>query len=215
MVPTREVAIHWCFNDEKFGAPMMVVTRVVDAMLRSRSRLHRGSHVEVQYDLVSFGIPIASLPFNADGDMKRKDFHSNFLKMLRRREERLRDGTLDPNEPVIMLPSNKDVLLGRGKPVRTHPGNLRLGFLVEERLQGYFQGKRPEKIAIANQIYFTMIQDGSRFLKQNDDGIHVVVDEATAISKIEHFFRNRKPFVPSKKCIGEGCMNKRPVDLPG
>ena len=212
--PISDAAIHWCFNDERYGAAMAVMCKLGDELLRTRSRLHRGPHMEVQYELVSYGIPTTALPFNADGDMRKKDVYMNFLKMLRAREERIRTGQ-DVNH--IILPSNCDCLFGRGKPVRTHQGNLRLGFLVEEKLRDYLKGGRPQKIAIANSVYEAMTDGSARFLKQDDDGVYVEVDQNTAISKIEHFFRNRKQLVSSnatslnKTAVEGGGVKKRPA----
>jgi hypothetical protein len=199
VVPLKDAALHWCFNDEKFGAAMALFSKIGDKVLRTRSRLHRGPHMEVQYELLSYGIPTSALPFNGDGDLRRKDVHTNFLKMLEAREQRLRKGEAVSR---IILPSNGDCLFGRGKPVRTHPGNLRLGFLVEERLREYVQAGRPEKVAIANDVYRSMKEDDARFLKQDDDGAYTEVDQKAAVAKIEHFFRNRKQLLPSNSALG-------------
>lgn len=193
-LPIREVSVHYCYTDPKFGAAVAFISRVFEADTRTRSRLHRGTHLEVQYELLGFGIPSSALPFNSDGVIRRKD-HLNFLKMRRAQEERIQNGEMDLE--FIIVPSGNDVLFGRGKPVQSHKGNLRLAFLVEEQLGAYLVGGRKEKIAIAKCVHQAMKKDSARFLRQDDDGVYIEVDEKTALNKIEHFFRNRKQSLPN------------------
>ncbi|KAL3924690.1 MAG: hypothetical protein SGILL_000890 [Bacillariaceae sp.] len=202
-IPTKEAANHLCYSDKRFGLMLGVGARILDDMISCRARMHSGTHIEVKYDLLSYGIPTSVLPINDEGDMKRKDAHLANLKMLRAREELLNNGLLDPSQPTIVLPANQDVLLGRGQPVRMHPGNLRLGFLVEERQEEYESGGRHQKIDLTDQIFQSMKKNGTRFIRQNEHGIYIVVDETTAKDKIEHFFRNRKQSQPSSKGKGK------------
>jgi hypothetical protein len=194
-IPIRDAAIHYCYSDPKFGAAVAFISRVFEADSRTRSRLHKGTHLEVQYDLLSYGIPNSALPLSADGVSRKKE-NMNFIRMRRAQEERIRSG--DTTFQVIVVPSRKDVLFGRGKPVQTHPGNLRLSYLVEEQIGLYLKGNRQEKGAITNNVYQTMKMDSTRFLRQDNDSVFFEVDEKTAIDKISHFFRNRKQKLPKK-----------------
>jgi hypothetical protein len=192
-LPIRDAAVHYCYTDPKFGALVAFFSKFAEADVRTRSRLHQGTHVEAQYELLGYGIPTNMLPLDGDGAVRRKE-HWNFLKMRMAQEERIRNG--DKDMKLIIVPCGKDVLFGRGKPKQTHLGNLRLAYLVEEQLRAYFEGGRKDKVRIANSIYQTMTMDSVRFLRQDDEGVYVEVDERTALDKIEHFFRNRKHSLP-------------------
>jgi hypothetical protein len=193
VMPVKDVAVHYCYSDPKFGAAISFVTSLFDPATKARTRLHHGSHVEVQYELQSYGIPIKALPMNSDGIVRRKEL-INFLDRLRAQEEQFGHTIYSnyPGQSTIIIPSLYDILAGRGKPTQTHPGNLRLGFLVEERIHDYVDGSRKDKIAISNNIYDALTQDSCRFLKQDKNGINSKMDREEAVRKIEHFFRNRK-----------------------
>jgi hypothetical protein len=53
--------------------------------------------------------------------------------MCQTREEYIKQGMLE----TVMLPFLSDVLLGRGKPITDHIGNIRLHSIVEENLPAY------------------------------------------------------------------------------
>ena len=193
VMPIREASVHYCYSDPRFGGVISFVTSLFDADTKARSKLHRGSHVEIQYELQSYGIPSKILPFNSDGIVQKKDMLS-ILDRLRVHEEHFGHKMYSnyPGQSCILIPSLYDVLSGRGKPIQTHPGNLRLGFLVEERINDYIDGNRKAKIEISNSIYDSLVENNCRFLKQDNKGIFFEMNRSEAIRKIEHFFRNRK-----------------------
>jgi hypothetical protein len=91
--------------------------------------------VESQYARMSFGIPVKSLQVSSDGDLKRAP-HLKWLTLRKKTEQMVRDsnGTMKQ----IVVPSRMDVLFGRGTPLRSHVGNMRLTDLIEEDLEMYF-----------------------------------------------------------------------------
>jgi hypothetical protein len=85
--------------------------------------------VESQYAPMSFGIPVKSLQVNSDGDLKRAP-HLKWLTLRKKTEHMVCDsnGTMKQ----IVVPSRMDVLFGRGTPLRSHVGNMRLTDLIDE-----------------------------------------------------------------------------------
>jgi hypothetical protein len=80
----------------------------------------------------------------------------------------------------IILPSRNDVLFGRGRPMREHPGNLRLHFFIEERMEEYEAANKREKTNIASDVVVSMKAKGIRFLKKEKDMWVEVDDEVGA-----------------------------------
>jgi hypothetical protein len=71
---------------------------------------------------------------------------------------------------------------------------MRLTNLIEEDLDKYFSSsKKAGKAAVVNSIIKTIENEGGRFLKQSRDGVWEEVDDSTALDKVGHDFRNRKP----------------------
>ena len=68
---------------------------------------------------------------------KKVDKHKELLKSVGAIENQ---GNLDDN--VVIVPSQTDVLLGRGKPIQNHPGNMRLSLIVETVLKHYEESSR-------------------------------------------------------------------------
>jgi hypothetical protein len=114
--------------------------------------------VESQYALISFGIPVKSLQVNSDGDLKRAP-HLKWLTLRKKTEHMVCDsnGTMKQ----IVVPSRMDVLFGRGTPLRSHVGNMRLTDLIEEDLEKYFSSsKKAGKAAVVNSLIKTINNEG-------------------------------------------------------
>lgn len=157
--------------------------------------------MECQQQLASFGIPLHSLPISVHGDFS-PTYHLEWLQMHHAREAKVlknskskgqieekvlthHNALLDTVSPAtedgIILPSRKDVLFGRGRPMREHPGNLRLHFFVEERMQQYEAANKKEKTIIASDVVTTMKAEGIRFLKKENDFWVEVDDEVSSV----------------------------------
>lgn len=66
------------------------------------------------------------------------------------------------SNPII--PREKDVIGGRGKHAKWHPGNLFFTQLVESRCDEYYCARSPEKRCILQDVLKTMMNEGRRFL---------------------------------------------------
>ena len=79
--------------------------------------LKKGSHVECQYALMTFGIPQAALPISDNGDIALGCLE-HFLDRRKQIEDELIGSHLDQQHPseLIEYPQSADVVLGRGRP---------------------------------------------------------------------------------------------------
>lgn len=100
----------------------------------------------------------------------------------------------------IIIPSNVDILFGRGKPMRQHPGNMSLGLLIEASIAHYTKLRKGEKTAMAQTIVNGMKGRSVRFLKQDDNGLWFQVADDMAREKVSNTFRN---VLASKRDAGD------------
>jgi hypothetical protein len=104
------------------------------------------------------------------------------------REDNIKQGMLN----TVILPFLSDVLLGRGKPITDHIGNIRLHSIVEKYLPAYNSSrKKLEKNALASEIVERIKSMPGRFLSK-DCGIWVEVDDDTARDKVMRLFRTQR-----------------------
>jgi len=157
--------------------------------------------MECIYDLMTFGIPSDILPITPTGELKF-DAHEELVRRLRRRD----DGCVKR----IVLPGGLDVLLGRGKPLQKHPGNLRYHHFVESYQDEYETASKLEKTNLSKRIVQAMKESGGRFLKQDDAG-WMEIDDDTARYKVSHTFRNHRiaaRTIEKKKAASQGQRRK-------
>jgi hypothetical protein len=140
--------------------------------------------MECIYNLMTFGIPSDVLPIIPSGEL-RLEGHHELIKRLRKQEES-RD-----NVERIVLPGTYDVLLGRGKPLQKHPGNLRYHHIIESHQDRYEKAMKLEKTMISKWIVQNMKESGGRFFKQDEAG-WVEIDDDAARYKVSHTFRNHR-----------------------
>lgn len=136
---------------------------------------------------MTYGIPTKLLPVDAEGNLRKKE-HLKFIKRRQIIERNPLKGK------VIVVPSNEDVLFGKGRVLPTHPGNNRMNELIEERLEAFIQAdKKVNKTAtFFKPVVDEIVAMGGRFLRQDKDGNWEEVDYNTALDKVGHGFRNRK-----------------------
>jgi hypothetical protein len=79
----------------------------------------QGSPEENRFKLLSYGLPIDTLPFNDCAECKVKQ-HLQWLQTRRNQEQT----PLLPGAARVVIPGRFDVLFGRGKPMQERPGNL-------------------------------------------------------------------------------------------
>lgn len=86
-----------------------------------------------------------------------------------------------------------DVLMGRGIPFQTHPGNLRLAKLIEEHAAYHNTASRFEKVVLTWKLVNIIKESGGRFLaEEKGDGFSKwkEVDDPVARTKVSYGFRS-------------------------
>ena len=163
----------------------------------------KGSHAECVNELNSFGISLDDLPFDRTGQV----LTHNHLEWIQSRRDlaanvnptKVKSNSLDHDvqsrvevsETAGLTPLATDVLLGRGKAIIDHPGNVRFRQVIDFYGQKYEAAGRLEKTCMA-EVIVRLINSSGRFLKRDDVGAWEEVDEATARKKVAHAFRNRR-----------------------
>lgn len=140
--------------------------------------------MECIYNLMTFGIPAEILPVTVNGEY-RLDHHQDYVRRLREY------GCSKDNIKRVIVPGNFDVLLGRGKPLQKHSGNLRYHHIIESYHGQYEAAQKLEKTNLSKLIVKKMQDSGGRFLKQDDVG-WVEIDDDAARYKVSHTFRNHR-----------------------
>ena len=129
---------------------------------------------------MTFGISVDGFPANQMSTVNDKK-HLKWLAMRRAIESRRGMGLLPPQTQVIMHPGRYDVLYGRGQPNKYHHGNLALNLIVEVLLDEYNSAPKGEKTAVADKAVEQIRKSGGRFLKQDDSGCWLVVENESDI----------------------------------
>jgi hypothetical protein len=186
VLPFRFPGIHYCYDDENLRMLFGLAMYVFNKNSRIRCRLHFGTHMECIYNLMTFGITSETLPVSPSGDL-RLEAHHEYIQKMRKAEM----SPKDKNANRIILPGKFDVLLGRGKPLQKHDGNLNYHYVIEGYHANYDQATKLEKTQLAKYIVEKIQSQGGRFLKQEDEGWLEISDEDARV-KVSHTFRNHR-----------------------
>ena len=146
-----------------------------------------GTHQECMYSLMTYGISHNLFPVSAEGEIKRKN-HLDLLQMRGIIEDYAKSGT---EISMIEFPRNTDVLLGKGKPIQEHLGNMRLHLLVDQQLPRYDSCSKKEKTELATEIIQMVKASAGRVLTQ-ESGVWTEVSDDIARQKVSNLFRNRR-----------------------
>ena len=95
----------------------------------------------------------------------------------------------------ILERNNFDILCGRGIPIQTYTGNIRLHEIVNSRRPEYTAASRQDKPQIIKDIVQEMKAGGGRFLRRAKVGgtdAWEEMDDDFAYQKVGHALRNRK-----------------------
>ena len=147
---------------------------------------------------MSYGIPISVLPIDHCGNV-RYDLIAQCIQKLRKREteqKKLLSMSFGSQQSkTITAATDKDVLLGRGVPIQSHPGNLRLAELIDIHYEEFYHLKtsRARKTAITWSIVHAIQNKvGGRFLEKDvSTGMWKVADDDSARNKVAICFRSK------------------------
>lgn len=201
-MPAIPRGFHVCYNNEILRTFLSFLHMFTSKERRLRERIHFGSHLEVQYEMLSYGIDVGDV-FSIENERVSSKFIRNFLKKRIEIEAREKEDEKRREQETgrIAHPSPIDVLCGRGRPYQDFAGNLRVGRIVDEQVSRYIEtNERVAKTMIAMDIVRKVQNDGGRFLCRKDDGWEITNDKV-ARGKISQALRVRA----LKKIRGEGC----------
>jgi hypothetical protein len=180
ILPLQIGAFHGCMNDPLLLALKPIMIMFVGKYLRSRLRIHDGSPNEIQYALMTYGIPVDTLPVSHQGDV-RTATHKKWLARRKTRDERIIEGEAFLG---IDLPGRNDVILRRGRVFHVHTGNLHMRTLVEMHKDSYGDATPEEKENIAKRIVVTIKSTSGRFLEHGEDGWWIEVSDKEASKRV-------------------------------
>jgi hypothetical protein len=92
----------------------------------------------------------------------------------------------------IDLPHLHDVLLGRGKTVQEHSGNVILRRLIADNMHEYRTVPKKEKSHVTWKVMQAVKMLGGRFLKRQPNGWWVEVSDEIARDKISMTYRTSR-----------------------
>eukprot|EP00934_Nitzschia_sp_Nitz4_P001878 Nitzschia sp. Nitz4//scaffold72_size95085//15730//17157//NITZ4_004746-RA/size95085-processed-gene-0.80-mRNA-1//1//CDS//3329557333//1878//frame0 len=197
--PVRVEALHTVTDSFLYRAVVAIFKVAAEAFTRLRVREHFGDEETTLFSLQTFGIPIQEYHH----DFFQGDCTSN-AAYWRSRAEYERQHLLDDKKGPIRTPTQFDVLLGRGRSVYAHAGNVHLRNLVMEHAAQYDGAVFLDKKRVANLVLALIKARTGRFLRSDGDTWEEVDDE-TALKKVAHAFRTfRAVTTPARLEMGGG-----------
>jgi hypothetical protein len=173
----------------------------------------KGSPTKITCDLETFGIPTEQLPINFNTGTVKTQYLAKWINMRLARDEYMaradnkataavvastecildaKDSKHEPF-PWIECPSQQDVLLGRGRPIMNHRGNVTMRELVGSKLSRFNAAiQKQGRTRIIEEVVMEIQECGGRFLREDPimTGFWIEVDMITARRKVGIYFRD-------------------------
>jgi hypothetical protein len=123
-----------------------------------------------------------------------------------RRQKKEEFSRLNPFVPFdkFELPAVRDVLFAKGKPYRSHQGNVDFLVVINSFVFDYEAANRRERRALILKVIRTVHENGAEFLTLGEDGWWVKVGEKLLIDKVSKAFANATRKRASYAAPGEG-----------
>jgi hypothetical protein len=212
-MPLRVSAVHICLPNDESEKCQRLKSNAMDTFgneARKRLRFHYGSPTKLHCELETFGISAHMIPINSNtGSLKTQNF-TKWINMRMTREEQMSraanaaavasGGRIDVATaeqhyifPWIECPTQQDVLLGRGRPIMNHKGNVTMRELVGLNLNRFnVTNHKHERTSIIEEVVQAIKSAGGRFLREdhNMNGFWIEVDDRTARQKVGIYFRD-------------------------
>jgi len=178
-------ALHICNTSPTMRFFLAGVRLLLDRGMRERLREHAGDFDEVDFALQTFGIDTKDSPLRRDGSWST-EWHRQWLHMQYGYEVQ------NFQSEIIITPRRFDVLFGKTKHAKEHPGTMRCQLLVEMYCEEYDNADRDSKTVVADDIVRVIHARNGRFLKAIGDEGWEEVDNITARHKVTHYFRGMR-----------------------
>ena len=185
-LPLRVCALHFCTENDFVAFSFRASVVAAPADVRARHRCHNGTYTEIMYSLLGYGIPVALIPTNDGVAIKKSNLNRWIAKNIARDQDLEHGGTFSG----VDLPTNHDVLMGKGKPYQHHPGNAHLRVLVEAYMDEYHSASKSlYKMDIVYKVCSMIRARSGRFLEKDDDGWWRESHDVDAVDKVITLFR--------------------------
>ena len=149
--------------------------------------------MECQYALMSYGISAQMLNVDQDGNIKKSMVADYIARHSTRDSQSIDASTACGDFSTIEMATDKDVLLGRGKPYQNHPGNVQLKKLIDARREEFNGAPKFQKTVISWEILKMMQKEyNARFLERDEaTGRWKECEDEAARIKVAYGFRSR------------------------
>lgn len=207
-LPFRYEAYHKCLEPTYHqGLVTRLMHNVVDAVVAvmspgvvTRTKIHYGTHNVWMNELMTFGIPTDLIPLTASYKIKNKN-HLEYLSM-RQLSEKMRSVNQTKTTFSTELPTNRDVLLGKGRPIQFFSGNRRLALLIDDYLDQYHnKSSKAEKTALAAAIVQKVKNEKKARFLSKESGIWMEVSDTLAREKVKHMLRHQRQKTKSENSV--------------
>lgn len=219
-IPVRFSALHACLM--KDGGRSAINRAFVGILIRAsptyiavRTRVHYGTHMELQYNLQSFGISMQSFPVDRDGKLVLAETNVWLRQHAERNHYSMPQIHIAPSfcglvvdDPSPAFSSNSamasngsaggiqptpnDVLLGRGKGSQFFTGTIQFRAWMESYREDYEEAGRYKRQELARRIMKECDSKGIRFLKKTSDQRWDRADSVEIEEKIKQCFRTKR-----------------------
>jgi len=205
--PNHWSGLHLAFDNRTEAIITKAAIAIMPARMRAITKLHSGSHTEVQYLLSTFGIARESLPIASSTNGAVLTNHLEWYQHCLKREQ-----TCDSPDQMCQ-PGSSDVLFA-GRRINGD-GNVRLRSMAMQNAQSYNAGNPKERRVIVDTMVESIKGSGGRFLKLDIDGsswIEVSMPEVR--EKIVQMYRNfRRPRASQQKAAGQPSAPPMPLEI--
>lgn len=192
--PVRICAFHVLFEEEGGAMSLFVgaANKLVCTDIRMRQRFHVGSDLETQYSLMTFGIKLQDCFALGQGIFGLEHIDS-YLQYRREKDREIlqQEAAGATSAEHLLYPRQQDVLMGRGRPYQTWPGNIRLTNLVLDHTDRYTQATEQgfDKTTIVSYIVGLVERDNHGYFLQRTDVDWQKVKEQAARNKVSQLLR--------------------------
>ncbi|KAL3928743.1 MAG: hypothetical protein SGBAC_012518 [Bacillariaceae sp.] len=205
-LPFRASTAHHCLK--KSWGNLLLNDFILETVLKAtpmysqvRSRIHLGSDMEVQYQLQSHGIPIRHCPVDGNGNFRVDILNAWFYKHLSQQSPSqypsLQAAPIqavcdaESHKPQQIVPQPHDILLGRGKMLQTHLGNVCFRQFVKQYSEEYDETPRCHRRLVLIKVVQDLKHRGIRFLRQVEDTDEWIESDVADMEKtVGQVFRN-------------------------
>mmetsp|Transcript_13286 Transcript_13286/g.23902 ORF Transcript_13286/g.23902 Transcript_13286/m.23902 type:complete len:521 (+) Transcript_13286:142-1704(+) len=215
-IPGRYAAIHLCLPDAPlFNAIKGTFMLLMGKANRFRARIHVGSPTEIRYSLRSFGIPTECLPVNLENNCKQYlKSHLKWIDTLQAKDIARKNCSLEALSSIIDCPRRQDCLLGKGRLIMKHPGNIEMRQLLEAKLSKWESATIKEKAGVSWEVVREVKELGGRFLKEDPNGWYVEVADEAARQKVSIGFRDLVKRTRKRREMESTCKEQRQKSIP-